>query len=383
MSNCLLLVINNLGFLYSHRLQVALSAANSGYDVHVATYFDGKDELKNCDQITYHRIKFNRNSTNPLKDAPAFLQLISLYRRIKPTVIHHIGMKPILFGSLAARFFSSARYVNAISGLGYLFISTSTKAAIIRGLLVKGFKLGFSSPRCNFIFQNDFDRDEFRKRRIIRSTHQVTMIRGSGVDLDEFSSVTAHNIEPLVVLPARLLWDKGVGEFVAAARQLQHRVSARFILVGDVDLINPASVTRAQVAQWVEEGIVEHWGWRTDMDKVFQQADIVCLPSYREGMPKALLEAAASGCPIVTTDAPGCNDVVKHGENGFLVPVKDTDHLLERLETLINNPKLRTEMGRQSRLRAEQLFGITHVVEQHLTLYLQLINPSKRWISTE
>jgi glycosyltransferase involved in cell wall biosynthesis len=190
------------------------------------------------------------------------------------------------------------------------------------------------------------------------------------VDLDAFTPSPEPAGPPLVVLPARLLWDKGVGEFVAAARALRARgVEARFALAGTPDPMNPASITEAQLAEWVGEGVVEHLGWIDDMPGLLRRAHVVCLPSYREGMPKSLLEAAAAGKPIVTTDVPGCRDVVAPEDNGLLVPVRDAVALEEALARLIGAPELRERMGRRGRERAVAEFGIDRVVSRTLELY--------------
>lgn len=369
----LLMVINNVNFLYSHRLPVALAAADAGYDVHVATCFDDIESLRHTDQLTYHYIPFNRQATNPLADLESGYELYRLYKKLKPDLIHHVGMKPILYGSLVARLFTMIPYINAVSGLGYLFTHDSFRTQCVRWIVLMGFRLGCRSKRCYFIFQNNDDADLFKKKNLLKNKN-VTYIRGSGVDLTRFFPNPQEKQKILVIFPSRLLWDKGVGQFVNAARMLKAS-AVTFALVGDVDPFNPMSVPLEDIQNWVHEGIVEYWGWRHDMEHVFQQADIVCLPSYyREGVPKALLDAAASACPIVTTDAPGCRDVVEEGVNGFLVPIKNVELLAERLSCLIESTQLRKQMGQASRKRAEQLFDIKKVVAQHLSLYRDALN---------
>ena len=372
----LLLVINNVNFLYSHRLPLALAAVEQGYDVHVATCFNLQDTLQHNDKLTYHYIHFNRNSTNPFRDLKACYQLAKLYKKLQPSIIHHVGMKPILYGSVVAKLTTNIPYVNAISGLGYVFINNSLKARCVRQLVLMGFRFGFDSNRCYVIFQNKDDHEVFVKNKLIGS-NDVSFIQGSGVDLALFSPNYKVHEKLIIVFPARLLRDKGISEFVRAARLLKND-QLRFVLVGDVDPLNPTSMLVDTIQQWVAEGVVEHWGWRDDMESVFQQADIACLPSYREGMPKSLLEAAACGLPIVTTDAPGCRDVVEHGVNGFLVPIKNIDLLVEHLQRLIDSPSLREQMGGASRERAEQLFGIKKIVEQHLALYECILKSLKK-----
>ena len=368
----LLFVINNIEFLYSHRLPIVLGAAAEGYEVHVATCYKDGIELKHADKIHYHYINFNRNSINPITELKPLLQLLRLYKQLKPDLIHHMCKKSVLYGCLLTRFMKKTPVANTVPGLGYLFISKSLKARLITTILQKGYQFGFKRANLKTIFQNDDDRELFEKYNIVKPK-QCVMIRGSGVDIDEFKPSLRNNEIPLVVLPSRLLWDKGVGEFIEAARQLNYKVSARFALVGDADPINPASITAEQVNAWLDEGVVEHWGWCDDMVSVFKQADIVCLPSYREGMPKALLEAAACGLPIVTTDAPGCKDVIVHEKSGYLVPIKDTIMLTQYLQELIASDELRQRFGSKARERVEQKFSTDIVVSHHLEVYAALL----------
>jgi glycosyltransferase involved in cell wall biosynthesis len=202
----------------------------------------------------------------------------------------------------------------------------------------------------------------------------VRLIPGSGVDTHRFQPVPPPSGAVTVVLAARMLRDKGVVEFVEAARQLGgNSAKVRFVLVGDPDPSNPASLSEQQLRDWVTQDIVEWWGWREDIAKVYQSAHIACLPSYREGFPKSLQEAAACGLPIVTTDVPGCREVIRDGRNGILVPSRDAAALAQALETLIANPALRTSMGRASREIAEDTFSITNIVALTLETYRHLL----------
>jgi glycosyltransferase involved in cell wall biosynthesis len=220
------------------------------------------------------------------------------------------------------------------------------------------------------IFQNPDDREVFLESHLV-DPGKVALIRGSGVDTQHFFPQPEPSCAPLVILPARMLWDKGVGEFVAAARTLRAQgIKARFALVGDSDDKNPASVHSSQLREWEKEGVIEWWGWKENMEQVYAQAAIVCLPSfYREGVPKVLIEAAACGRPIVTTDMPGCREVVRHGENGFLIPVRDAGTLAKALLDLIKSPSTRREMGITSRIIAEKEFSMELVISQTLAFY--------------
>ena len=258
-----------------------------------------------------------------------------------------------------------------MAGLGWLFISRSRIARWLSPLIRWILACLLSAPRCRVIVQNPDDLELLKKAGVTES--HLRMIRGAGVDTSEFSP-SPEPPEPIcVVLAARILWDKGVGEFIEAARQLQQEgVKARFILVGNPDSDNPASVPEVTLHAWQKEEVVEWWGHRDDMVAVFHAAHVVCLPSYREGLPKVLIEAAACGRPIVTTDVPGCREVVREGENGLLVPVRDAQALSEALFSLIKNPELRAQMGRRSREIVLKDFSSEKVIAQTLGLYKEL-----------
>jgi glycosyltransferase involved in cell wall biosynthesis len=272
-----------------------------------------------------------------------------------------------LFGSLACHLLGIRSIVNSVTGLGYIFMEGGGVRRWLRGLIIFSYRLLLRHTWV--IFQNPDDRTVFLGARLV-DPQRAALIRGSGVDIQRFYPRPEPTGLPLVVLPARMLWDKGVGEFVAAARILKlGGLHARFALVGDSDNENPASVHASQLRAWEKEGVIEWWGWKENMDDVYAQAAIVCLPSYREGVPKTLIEAAACGRPIVTTDVPGCREVVRHGENGLLVPVRDAGALAKALFDLLINPKKRNEMGIRSRAIAEKEFSMEMVISQTFALY--------------
>lgn len=370
----LLLVINNIDFLYSHRWPIVEAALSEGYEVHIACYYDESTRLRRHDEVTYHFINFSRASVNLLKDIAVLIALINLFRELQPSVIHNVSMKPILYGSLAARFFTKTCYVNAISGLGYLFSTQSFKTNLIRKLLLKGLYFGLRSKRCYYIFQNKEDQHEFISHHLVYSNKHVYLIHGSGVDLSTFKPCIVKDDIPKIILPARMLWSKGVGYFVKAAEIICRTHDAHFILVGKVDSDNPEGVSQNQLDQWAQSGVIEYWGWQKDMAAVYAKADIICLPTYyREGIPKSLIEAAGCGLPIVTTDSPGCNFVVRDNENGFLVPMKNLDDLIDRLIQLIESKALRLRMGERSYQLALEYFDINEVVARHLKIYREAI----------
>lgn len=361
-------------YFWSHRLPLAQEAKKRGYEVLVATRVNqhGKRILKQGFRII--PLKMERRSTNLWRELAAIIEIVSIYRREKPDIVHHVAMKPVLYGSIAAHITGVRHVVNALAGLGYIFTSNHMKARWLCFAITKIFRLLLNKKGSRLILQNEDDCS-----LLIRICHldkdKICLIRGAGVDTAVFHPAPEPIGIPVVVLVSRMLWDKGIGDFVEAAQLLKKRqVVARFVLVGDVDLHNPNAVPQSTLKEWLRTGLVEWWGKREDMPEVFAQSSVVCLPSfYGEGVPKVLLEAAACGLSIVTTDAPGCRDVVRHEENGLLVPVKSPVELADALKRLIEDPDLRRRMGARGREIAVSEFSVEKVIAQTMALYEELI----------
>lgn len=362
-------------YFCSHRLPIAREALRKGFDVVVAARVDRHGEQITSEGFKLVPLKLQRRSTNPLREIAAIIQLASIYRREKPDIVHHVAMKPVIYGSLVAFFTGVPHVVNALAGMGYVFISKQLKAQLLRPAIGAAFRLLLNRVCSRLILQNKDDSAMFISSGIV-SNDRIRLIRGSGVDTEMYHPVPEPSGPPVVVLPSRMLWDKGVGEFVEAAKILHSRgVNACYVLVGDTDPHNPAAIPAAQLDAWNAAGIVSWWGRRDDMPAVLIQSHIVCLPSYREGLPKALLEAASCGRPIVTTNTNGCREVVRHGENGFLVPVHSTVELAEALQLLIENPELRNQMGVRGREIVIREFAVEKVVDETLAVYEELLKP--------
>jgi len=342
--------------------------------VHIASRSGTSSEIKQLNQesLQFHPISFRRSSTGLWQELKTLNELHRLYKEIHPDIVHHVTIKPVLYGTLAARWVGGIQILNAISGLGYLFIAQGWKSSIRKKLLLWGYRAILNSKKVWILFQNPDDQALFTKYKIIYPEHAFK-IKGSGVDLQQFAYSPIPKDRVKVILVARMLWDKGIGEFVESATVLtQQGIDADFILVGSVDLGNPESISAKQLEEWNRSGVVKWLGERADIAQLLAESHIAVLPSYREGLPKSLIEAAAVGRAIVTTDVPGCREVVKDGENGFLVPAKDAKELSIAIQKIINNPKLLTNMGKKSRLMAEQEFSIQQIVEQTLKLYKTL-----------
>ena len=369
----LLYFITEDWYFCSHRLPLALAAQEAGYDVAVVTRINEHGEAIRRAGIRIIPFNLSRQSMNPLSEMAVLARLAVIYRKERPNLVHHVAMKPVLYGSLAARISGVPYVVNALAGMGYVFSSDQPMARLLRPAIGKAFRALLNSGRSRLILQNKDDCAMFIRKRFINED-RIRLIRGSGVDTAVFSPTPEPAGISLVMLTSRMLWDKGIKEFVEAARQLKTRgVEARFVLVGDSDPHNPSAIPNEQLTAWQEEGVIEWWGRRDDMPAVLAQAHIVCLPSYREGLPKVLLEAASCGRPIIATDTPGCREVVRNGENGLLVPVRSTVELSDAIQSLIENPELRQKMGARGREIVVSEFAVVKVVSETLTVYKELL----------
>ena len=368
----LLFVINDDWYFLSHRLPLAVAALREGFDVAVATRVGTQGQ-----QILDHgfrliSLEHLKRETRSLNELRAIRELRTIYRHENPDIVHHVALKPILYGNIAALGLP-LKIVNAFAGLGYLESSKSPKAMILRTVIWNTMRFLLNRPNSFTILQNFEDRD-FAVNKLGLSGENTEVIMGSGVDLELFRPALQPSGAPIVMLPSRLLWNKGVAEFVAAAELLTSTgVHARFVLVGDTDEGSPSAIPRSQLAEWNDSGSIEWWGKMSDMQEVLPQASIVCLPSYREGIPKVLIEAAACGRPIVTTDVPGCRDVVQHYVNGMLVPPKNADVLALTIRVLLGNSDLRARMGDAGRKIAAH-FSQDVVIEKTLARYGLLTN---------
>lgn len=365
----LLFVIAEDIYFCSHRLPLALAAIKEGFDVAIATrIIDHADIIRDAG-IKIHPWDISRGSINIWTELRALYSLLKIYRDVRPDIVHQVAIKPVLYGTLVAKLVGQKRVVNALGGLGSIFIDRdSKKLRRIRAIISVGLRWLLSSKGSILILQNPDD-SALLINKIQIDPKNIRLIRGAGVNTHQFNVSIEPNGVPLVVLPARMLWDKGIGEYVKAAAILKAEgVVARFALVGGIDC-NPSGISLDQLNAWVAAGTVEWFGMRSDMPDVFRQANIVCLPSYREGLPKALLEAAACGRAIVTTDVPGCREIVRNGENGVLVQARDPIALADALKKLILEPDLRLQMGSRGREMVLTEFSENAVVEETLDIY--------------
>ncbi len=368
------LVANTDWYLYNFRLSLAEAVRKQGHDVLLVS--PSGPYVHHLEQagFRWQRWEVGRRSLSPLAELPAILALQRLYRQEKADLVHHCTIKPVIYGSLAARLASVPAVVNAITGRGYVYQREGVLGLLLRGVTGGLYRLAFGHANYAAIFENDTDRQFFIQQRFVHA-QRTFLVEGVGVDPQRYVPAP-EPVESLVVLPGRLLWAKGIADFVEAARLLRSRSQAlaqvRFALVGDPDPGNPTSIPQETLRAWVEQGLVEWWGFRTDMPAVFQGAQIVTLPSIGEGVPTVLLEAAACGRPIVATDVQGCRDVVQHGVNGLLVPPNDPAALAQALETLLVDPARRAAMGAAGRKLVLEKFTNEKVNQATLAVYRSL-----------
>ncbi len=370
----LVFVVNRLSFFLSHRLSLAKAAQQAGYEIHVAAppqsdYFEYLAKLG----FYFHPIPFNRGTLNPWYELKSFYSLLRLYRTLKPVLVHHLTIKPIIYGGIAARLAQVPAVVHAVTGLGHLFIAQTIGIKLLRGISRIGFYSAFHHPNMRVIFQNHEDQREFIQSHLLKPKMSV-VIRGSGVSLNQYRLLPQLSAsKPVVLLPSRLLWEKGIGEFVQAASRLHRQLSIRMVLAGELDFGNPSAISEQQLTLWVESGLVEYWGFQPDIQLAFSHCHLVCLPSYREGVPRVLIEAAACGRPIIATDVPGCRDIVVHGENGLLVEVKNPDALAYSIAQLVKDSKRCQRMGQCGRNLVAACFSDSLINKETLSLYQKLM----------
>ena len=361
-------LISEYWYFVSHRLPLARACRDLGWDVVVGTRVEPGAEIDEPG-IRIVPIDFRRSGRAPAQELRTLLAIRRFLIDEAPDILHTVALKPVLYGGTAAWMAGVRNLISAMAGMGYVFTSASPRIQAVRRILIHWMRLVLRRRRSWLILQNTDDVTMMVNGGVI-DAEQVHLIRGSGVDLERYRPTEEPEGPPVFAIVSRMLTDKGVRETVWAARELRRRgVQARVWLVGAPDHGNPTSLSESDLNAWNAEGCVEWLGPRDDIPEVWRQAHVCVLPSYREGVAKAMLEAAACGRPIITTDVPGCREVVRNGVDGFTVPCRDWHHLADAMETLAKDTERRRAMGRAARERAERMFGLDDIVQSTLDLY--------------
>ncbi|HJN04917.1 MAG TPA: glycosyltransferase family 4 protein [Alphaproteobacteria bacterium] len=375
----ILFVLNDAPFFLTHRFPLAVAAREAGFEVHVAVPYE-KDPVAaiTAAGLHHHDIPLRRGAHALMGEIALIAAIWRIVRAIRPDLMHAVTMKPVLYGGLVARFARVPATALAITGLGYLFLREGAAAALQRALVKRLYRFALSHRNAVAIFQNPDDRELFFESRLVNPAI-VHMIRGCGVDMTVFAATPEPSGVPVVLFPARIIGDKGAGEFVEAARILKSRgVRARFVLSGRTDADNPTDFGEDAIRAWERDGIVEWQGFSNDMPATLAASNIVCMPSYREGLPRVLIEAAACGRAIITADVPGCREIVRSGENGLLVPVRDAAATAGAIEKLVDDPGMRRRMGSRGREIAEAEFSVAEFVTRSFAAY-EAVLPRTAW----
>jgi glycosyltransferase involved in cell wall biosynthesis len=370
MQKKLLFILNDAHYFISHRLDIALEAQKKDYKVHIATHDIENHQLIKKYGFEFSPIKLSRSGVNIFKELSSFYELYKLLKKIKPDVLHLVTIKPVIYGSIIARIIKLPKVVAAIPGLGHIFTAEKTPNTLLKFLVTCLYKIALYQSNTHVIFQNNDDHNEFLNLNIINS-YQAHIINGSGVNLTEYKFTKENaSSSKIIVMACRILQHKGILEFIEACEILTKKnIKAKFILAGKFDLQNPSFIKEETLKNLIKNTTISFIGFQENTYKLFKSAHVVVLPSYREGLPKVLSEAAACGRAIITTNVPGCKDAIIPGVTGLLVPPKNAHALAEAIEFLIKNDALRISMGNKARQFAEKQFNIDNIVKQHLDIY--------------
>lgn len=368
--NKLFIVVNQDCFFLSHRLPIGLAAKDAGYDVTVISQDTGMSGKIQEQGLKTVNLPINKAGTNFRDEVKTFFFLYKLFRHQKPNIVHLVGLKIVLWGSLAARIAGIKTMVSAVCGLGVFFDETRAHSFMSRAIL-RVLRMTHKKQNIKVIFQNKDDKEIFLRAKIVKEG-QCVLTNGSGINLQKYSYTPEPKEGILkIIFTARMIESKGVLILIEAAQKIKSEYlgKVQFLLCGRLDS-NPDSITKELLESKCDGVYIQWLGYREDIMELIKQSHIMVFPSwYREGLPKSIIEAEAIGRPVITTDSVGCRDTVINGENGLLIPVKDSDALAMALKKLIDNPDLRRFMGQKAREFAVNKFDIKDVVEEHLNVY--------------
>lgn len=369
-----ILSANTDWYLFNFRLNLARDLQARGWEVVMLSPpgdFAARLETAGFRWLPW---QLGRKTTAPWQETPALRQVSRIYRVEKPDLVHHHTIKPGIYGSLAAARAGVPAIVNSITGRGFVFLGKDLRVQAMRGLVHRLYRRAFRPGNVRAIFENRTDRDYFVERRLI-PPERTALIEGVGVDAAVYTPSPEPDGTPVVLMASRMLWDKGAGDLVEAARLLGAPGRVRVALAGDPDPGNPNSIARTQLEAWRTEGVVEWWGFQEDMPAAIARCNLFALPTrYAEGVPTSLLEASAGGRAVVSTTVPGAQDFVQDGVTGLLVPPGDPHALAAALDRLLRDPALRGRMGTAGRARVLENYTIEIVNERTFDVYMALLN---------
>lgn len=365
-------VANTDWYLSNYRLSLANLLREIGSEVYLISPKGAYSKTLQEQGFHWMEWQLNRRSVFPIWEMYSIVKLYHLYRWIKPGIVHHFTVKPVLYGAFIGNLIGIRYIFNSITGLGYFFLRDTAWIKLMRNLILRSYSFVLRRPNVFVIFENQDDRSFFLKQNLVNSDNAF-IIEGVGVDIHQFTPCAEPEGTPIVLYAGRFLWEKGLGELIEAARLLREQFDFRLVLVGNPDVGNPGSISMKILKEWVQEGIAEWWGWQDNMAEVYTKCHIVVLPSYREGIPTTLIEALAVQKPVITTDVPGCREVVTPGVNGLLIPPRDSKALKDALAILINDRDLRIRMGKAGRKIAIDKFSKEVIDQKTIMLYQSIL----------
>ena len=374
MKKKLAIVVNKANFFLSHRINIALSAQKEGYEVHLIS--DGMpDDISKITQkgIIFHQTYFSRTYKNIFVEMRTIIELFLKYKKIKPYIVHHVTIKPIVYGNIVCKLISQKRIVNSISGLGYIFVNKNFKNRILKFFVLKLYKLFFNSKSVRVIVQNEEEKGFLLKNKV-SNEHNLRLVPGAGVNTSKFCPPDSFSNRNIIVFAARMIKEKGVEDLVNAVEKLHSmKYNLKLILLGDVDKDYPTHIRKTTLEKWDKKTFIDWHGHTDNVVNFYQIASIICMPSYySEGVPKSLIEAAAVGKPIITTDMPGCRSIVKNKFNGLLVKPKNVNGLTSSIKYLLDNPKICSELGKNGRIHALRTFDEKRIINLTLSIYEEI-----------
>lgn len=312
-----------------------------------------------------------RRGLSPWKEIYTIAQFYAILNREKPDLIHNHTIKPVFYGSLTAQLKGYKNVINAITGRGYLFINPPFSVRVLRNMVLPLYRVATDNASFLTLFENESDLDFFTAQKMFLHTRKA-VIQGVGVDTDLFCPQPEEETSPIVAYVGRLLWDKGVGDFVKSAEILKNKSDIRFVLIGNPDPGNPSSIPQHVIRDWVEKGAVEWWGWQEDMPDIYRQCHIIVMPSHSEGLSTTILEAMSCGRAVIATDVPGCRDLVHHRQTGLLIQPGNPQELAAAIQLLVEDPGLRRSLAAAGRQMILENYSVQHINQLTLGIYRQV-----------